>query len=626
MIARIDSYTVPPDTTKKYDTTYGIARQTLFGAASSDSAGSFRWDKLLGISDSTLYLTSYVDAPAVAPGKYYWKIDLARHLATITRITDPLADGYLFGGIWVRPGLMVANATPTGTSNWAVARSLDNGRTWEAVQTSASVNLAQLKFTSPAYGISTTMYTTDTARTWHQWGAPFGVPVLFHAEDSLHLYATSQTGFFRSSDAGRTWDSLIRSTFDGIWAGAGMMLAMKGSEGLTRTVDSGASWQPVAITPDLLQMGPVAEVDPRNHPGKLYAIARFRHSAFDSVSAYVGALRSDDFGASWSIAESTPQFESNIWAVPDFAGVQLQLRPLLTFVPNVGREGSSAFLFAQDSLLYRSTDGGTIWERTGDTKLTGYSMANEKIGLGARDGEILRTEDGGATWTHVATLPPTQWRALAMKMFDTLECTAILPDVPGGYASGSVVHSHDGGRTWTSRRSSGTGGGNLRGAFYWIDRSHVYCTWAGQVLRSNDSGHAFSAVHPPLSGSFISSGFFDGRYIYYTRNTLDTVAIGRWRVDEGISSVAAPDAGHLADVRCRIEGSPAEVVNVEFNAVAGRQWDVALVDTRGDEVARRHVDGDRSARFDVRLLASGRYTVLVHCAGNIARVPILLAK
>lgn len=619
---KIDTVVIPPGS-NRYDTSFAVDRRTQFGSAPATEAGTFRWDQLLGVVDSTLYLTSVVPGTGAESGEYHWRINLADKTATITPIPDVETRTYIRDANWAYPGLMVAPAIVAPPALGALARSTDFGLTWNVVQSEHEIDLRTLRFLSHEYGICRTAYTTDAGNTWHPWHASFDTVIYdFHAFDSLQLFASSSIGFHWSTDAGRTWGGALKSTFNGIWAGSGAMLAMRGVNGLVRTIDSGESWQPVAVPAGVLQIGPVAEIDPKNRPGELIAIARSRHVAFDSESVVVQTLRSMDTGASWSAVASAPQFSTNLW-LARIPGTRGDLLPALAFVPNVNRSGVTGYLRAQDSILYRTVDDGETWEKTSDTQITGFSFSNDNVGIAARYGEILRTEDGGRTWAQVTVFPRTQPKAVGLMMFDTLQCSAILPDLvnPGR----SAIHSTDGGWTWSQRRS----GSDivLRDPLFWISRSHVYGVSYGGIYLSTDSGRVFQSMHPGLPKGGVSDGLYDGHYIYYVKNNYDTAVIGRWRVDEGTSSVPIRPAGELGGVcRLRLEGSPPEHIVIDIAALRRLPGRISLIDLRGNEVAHVDVDGEASVRFDARWLPNGFYAAVVRCGGNRNTLPFMLVK
>src|SRR5258705_1966309 len=97
--------------------------------------------------------------------------------------------------------------------------------------------------------------------------------------------------------------------------------------------------------------------------------------------------------------------------------------------------------------IYKTTDGGQHWERQyDDTRpgifLDGLTFWDEKHGIAMgdpMDGRfvVLRTEDGGAHWTQLATAAAPQ----------------ALQGEAGFAASGTAITAGPGGRVWI-----GTGG------------------------------------------------------------------------------------------------------------------------------------------------------------------------
>ncbi|HVZ39603.1 MAG TPA: hypothetical protein VHI13_10025 [Candidatus Kapabacteria bacterium] len=563
-------------------------------------------------------MISYVPPGTASSGMYHWRIDLRTQKASIGAIADQLTINRVEQGIWIRPGLMLRGEQGDAPRTGAVARSTDNGLTWEKIQTPRPLDGQSLHFTSPTYGICATLLTRDAGRTWHAWGAPFGTPADFYAVDSLHLFATTPHSFHSSIDGGRTWQSHDSDAFAVIWGGSGVVLAMSGRNGLVRSIDSGTSWQAVRVPPNFIALGPTAQIAPVNHPGALAAIARFRHSTFDSVTVYTQSIRSEDSGASWQMVANIPAFEPMLWETTG-------LQPAYAFARNNGRTGFTGFLLGPDSALYSTPDTGSTWTRTSDARLSGVAMANEEIGIATRPGELLRTDNGGREWISATTLSPPQDLACGLVMFDTLSCSAIVSDAFNGFHGAGVLHSSDGGNTW--RRNSGNSQASLQNPFYWITPSQVYCAQNGQIALSVDSGRVFTIQYSGLQ-PYANSGIFDGRYLYYTKEAaVDTILLGRWRTFGNISAVPAANR-RLEQVAVHIEKTTEEQMIIHVDHLPVQACDVLLVDMRGVVLATQRLAEETSwsTTINTRELPGGAYLVSVRTPAGMTSVPITIVR
>src|SRR5712692_5127368 len=101
--------------------------------------------------------------------------------------------------------------------------------------------------------------------------------------------------------------------------------------------------------------------------------------------------------------------------------------------------------------ILRTTDGGATWtpQMSGTTNyLVGVSFvdANTGTAVGGR-GTILRTTDGGATWTPQTS--GTTDSLSAVSCADANTCTTV-----GGF--NTILRTTDGGATWTPQTSGTT--------------------------------------------------------------------------------------------------------------------------------------------------------------------------
>jgi photosystem II stability/assembly factor-like uncharacterized protein len=271
----------------------------------------------------------------------------------------------------------------------------------------------------------------DGGRTWQAVnnGRPFASIHCLGADpsDDRTIFAgTDSNGIFRSTDDGASWSALPGELpFDSVTSVSvdpfdpSRIYTSLLSHGVYRSTDAGASWS--NVLPQLFDSS--FEVTAATGiPGLAYA------------TTDRGLYASHDGGTSWSVLQ------------PDFWKVILPepRRPGWLYGLGMGPEGNF-------DVLLRSTDGGGTWSEIGPFQEgTNIRASLEAVSLdpadpdvlfcGAGNGGFFVTRDGGETWRHnpfvgatsIDVLPGPQERIFA------------------GYVGGGVMESTDGGDTWIS--------------------------------------------------------------------------------------------------------------------------------------------------------------------------------
>ncbi len=171
------------------------------------------------------------------------------------------------------------------------------------------------------------------------------------------LYTVAETGVYKSTDAGESWQSTTENTpIAEAWNlhveispnyVQDSTLYVSSYDGLFRSTDAGGSWEPVAI----------ADVDPERT--FLEAVALSPNYAQDGTLMVSlrgkGLYKSVDKGETFApIGDASLAF-SRMYNVP-CAG-----RPI-EFSPNYAKDNTIFGFGTADTDLYRSTDGGETWE------------------------------------------------------------------------------------------------------------------------------------------------------------------------------------------------------------------------------------------------------------------------
>lgn len=338
------------------------------------------------------------------------------------------------------------------------------------------------------------------------------------------LYAgTTAAGVFRSEDGGRSWVSRAGALPARDLAIAGLAVdpadpdvvyavpaPHTGSDALLRSGDGGRSWVVLAHAPAINQL--------TFDPGDRNAL----------LAAADGLYRSRDDGASWQVLAFGGSYVASVAVDPHRSSVQLAA--VRDFQPP-----------ASSAQLWRSLDGGSTWtaELAGDS-LMGITPDPAHPGtefvLGSE--QTYESVDYGASWRQLQTVGPL--RAFAASPAGLLYGAPFPYNVPAG-----VLRSSDGGRTWSPDPFGNSGdsrpldfvttmavdganpqqvlaGGSAGvwrsedGGISWLPSSRgmlaaapdsvavgadgtVFCTVAGQVLRSRNRGAHWQLPAPRLS-------------------------------------------------------------------------------------------------------------------------------
>lgn len=288
---------------------------------------------------------------------------------------------------------------------------------WVVVQTGAPTEFRGLDAAGPDVVWATGrggwfVRSADGGASWSADTIPgasnlFLVDVHALSADAAHVLATSFDGglarIYHTADAGRTWqvqfeDARAGAFYDGFafWEdGAGVAFGdpVDGVFTVVVTRDGGTTWRPV---PASALPAPLEGEAGFAASGRAIEAAGTGRAWFGTGGGPVArVIRTTDYGASWSAVET----------------------------PLPG--GSSAGIFALDFA----------------TPETGLAAGGDYQQPSASGTNVLRTSDGGTSWTAHATTAPTGVKYGIAHAPGTTTWTAVAP--------AGASHSGDGGLTWT---------------------------------------------------------------------------------------------------------------------------------------------------------------------------------
>ena len=241
---------------------------------------------------------------------------------------------------------------------------------------------------------------------------------------------STEMGYFRTTDAGKTWTKLTGTLpdryagFISMHAQNGTLLANPGVEGIWRSTNGGDSWVQVAT-------------DPGGSSGLVF------HPSGNmawTITSQQGCFRSPDVGVTWTRAMNT-----------NLPLNQFGLGPLVS-------DGTKLYLGTGSQGVYVSTDNCDSWTKATSTGLDGVSGADALniVAPPSRPGVlfvqtsfagIFKSTDSGATFTK---LDPggtgTRYPALALDPANAQTIFVSANETQGG--PGGLFKSTDDGQTW----------------------------------------------------------------------------------------------------------------------------------------------------------------------------------
>ncbi|HEY3531530.1 MAG TPA: hypothetical protein VGL43_00240, partial [Casimicrobiaceae bacterium] len=287
-----------------------------------------------------------------------------------------------------------------GTYVTGVLKSADGGATWRVASdglTDPAVRALAVDRQTPATvyaGTASGLFkSVDGASHW----VPAGFQDVAHrsvnaiAVDSTMpqvVYAATSAGLYRSLDGAQSWSAIGFSTFvsndvavdpgsPGVVYFSGTDAAGGGS-GVYRSVDAGATWTRIRAAPVDF------DFDVFISPGRVYV------DPGGSGGIYVtfggdGVVTSQDAGATWSTLPVP------VAVIPGLAAFAVDVA-----------NANTLYLGTSDGKLLRSADGGQSWTDTSATLQAGgvgiVASIRGTVFVGATNGRFFESTDAGATW------------------------------------------------------------------------------------------------------------------------------------------------------------------------------------------------------------------------------------
>jgi photosystem II stability/assembly factor-like uncharacterized protein len=337
--------------------------------------------------------------------------------------------------------------------------------------------------------------TTNAGQTWAS--APMSPPPatcfrVRYADDGVTVHGAFDLGYYRSTNGGNTW---TRTFNVGAWptdlalhpTDPNVLYLTVWGNGVFRSVNGGLIWNEMlgAGLPQA-DLGRGAITICESDPSRMYV------TWANTAGSLLGTFRTTDAGATW--ADVSPH---------EFLWGQGWYNNTIAVSPT-----DPDVVLAGGGELLRTTDGGVTWTGLSDPHLHVDHHASEWSADGAQawvghDGGWSHSTDAGATWSTLDNhLPITQYVLIAAGASqDPLV-------IGGGSQDNGLSTTTDGGATWRLRLG-GDGGG------FAIDRNDpdtMFATlglysgiWTFRRHRTTDGGDSWSQIN---SGIGLASQYF----------------------------------------------------------------------------------------------------------------------
>jgi photosystem II stability/assembly factor-like uncharacterized protein len=304
---------------------------------------------------------------------------------------------------------------------------------------------------------------------------------------TIYVSLAGGAGVYKSRDGGVTWNATgsgLRSVaatlaIDPIHA---RTLYAGSAAGVDKSVDGGGTWTPAGQGLPADRGAVVAlAIDPGSTQ-TVYAVLQ------GSISGRDGAVfKTTDGGVSWSEAGAVAS-------------------PITAVALAVDPSAPRTVYLAVTTGIYKSMDGAASWTRSDTGSALGSDAvvslaidpgAPRTLYAGSVAGRVIKSADGGASWT-LAVRDPAQWvRVLAV---DPAGSGVVYAGTLGTAALGGVYRSGDRGTSWARRVQGLTAAALAALAVSPQTASTLYATTGNELFATHDGGVTWNPRAVPPAG------------------------------------------------------------------------------------------------------------------------------
>lgn len=420
-----------------------------------------------------------------------------------------------------------------------IIKTIDGGEQWTVLNSGTQCILESVYFINPetgfacggSYGVQKTgiiLKTTDGGVSWTQFSNDTIHYLLSICFTDLNKgFVVGEEGtFLKTSDGGITWTSIIAGSInyfhlvyflpqdDNIGFIAGKNYDLEGL--ILRTIDGGNTWSPV-----LTNAGTIRSIN----FGDLYTGYASEYSPLTQWP-YGKIYKTTDGGTTWNIVlESMFISPTSLFFTNSNEGCVIQVTGSILKTIDGGEnwsevqvpsnypqysifftDNSTGFAVGSRGTIVMTTDGGISWNESPDhltsqlrsvyftNATTGFAVGGG-YGYGEDDDCILKTTNGGSTWSSVIEFPNINYYLFSVCFTDELT----------GFASGGgIIKSIDGGNTWYLVYQ---GNANV---IHFVNDSLGYAIGDSEVLKTTNSGDSWIPIE---------TGFLDFYTFVFFTNT-----------------------------------------------------------------------------------------------------------
>lgn len=348
--------------------------------------------------------------------------------------------------------------------NGSIFHSTNGGRTWTEVPSPADY-LDGVAFVSVQEGWvaggDTVLHTTDAGASWQRQPTPGAWIHSMSFADSLHGWIAGDN-VMATADGGQTWEIQDIDNPDRLWGvdavspSTAVIVGQGG--GLFTTVDGGDTWVNRLNGMPETTMGIDA-----NDSLHAWAAGQYGETAYtvDGGSTWV-RVPIDTFG--------------------DLDAVD--------FLSDNATGWTVGWNSLPQAVIYGSDDGGVTWNHQftgGDyTQFYGVATISRRIAVAVGSGGTWRTTNGGQSWSSVPT---------ATGLFSDVEFRGQRGFAAGN--NGAVLRSDDGGATWSDVSPNLVGDPPMMGVSFADRRNGWAVGFYGTLVRSRDGGRTWREMSIP---------------------------------------------------------------------------------------------------------------------------------
>ena len=444
-----------------------------------------------------------------------------------------------------------------GTVRYGLYLSSNNGLSW--VQDSSFPNSSVASFThlgnkSFAATQDVGIFMSIDGKTWSAVCPSLTVKDIVPALATMDsvLLAGCSRGVFCSTDNGISWKLTELSSNVTSLAVMGSLLIAGGTfDSIYESTDQGKSWKPQCLN---------------SHNSNYIASVVTSDSDLFAVAEYVDDYRSD-----------------NLYYSADYGNSWTNINPQSYAVTSFAKMGTVFIMGSSGSGVYRSTDSGQVWIRTGPYDIGIYSLTQSDSTLFAGGAGVFVSFDSGNNWQDVSN---------GLGYINSITC--------------SIVAGHN--------------------IFAGTNYSYYNC---GLFLTS-DNGNSWQNSGFNLNENMnIQSLAANNNYIFVGTGSLHDGGQCIWRrplSDFGISSVASPPKQKLS---LSAYPNPApKSTTIQFFTPENGVARVTIVNMLGEEVAQLFdgelASGKHSFSWNPEAAVDGMYECFVEMNGRVSETPVMI--